>query len=309
MVIQIFRKIFYVLVTRVLILYLVVLAVLSMTVDLKMAVTVASLRTLNRLMPPQLSTLNDIVADRKNINQKELSVFQFYFEKVTELMPQMADAFGLYGFCSYYLGKHKKAITAYQKAIELNPAFFWFYHNLGIIYFKEGRYEEAARMFEAALGTKPEYAGMFIGSSTKMYIPILLKNVGNIKIFINSQFKRGFSYVQLLLILSQYQLKNYAMMLKYALFAAQSNLYGGGIFYYYSGLASYELKDYPKAAILFEEAIKRKKEFSEAYQYLGLTMQALGKTDAGKEILNIYQDLNKLGPTLPDPREIELEIY
>ena len=65
------------------------------------------------------------------------------------------EAYVLLGFCYYHDGRMDEAITAYQRASQLNPAFFWPYYNLGVIYFNQKNYTAAAPYFKQAAATDP----------------------------------------------------------------------------------------------------------------------------------------------------------
>ena len=80
-------------------------------------------------------------------------------------MPRNADAYGMLGFFYYYAEDYEKAVASYQKAIELNAYFFWFYYDMGVICFKNSRYVEAIEFFKKALEQRPEIALKIISSS------------------------------------------------------------------------------------------------------------------------------------------------
>ena len=125
----------------------------------------ARIMTLNQLMPmfdPLLTFLKDPHYFDHGRNTKE---FIDYYKKVVEYMPRNADAYGMLGFFYYYCGNYEKAVASYQKAIELNGYFFWFYYDLGVICFKNSRYAEAIKFFKKALEQRPEIALKIISSS------------------------------------------------------------------------------------------------------------------------------------------------
>src|SRR3989338_6396246 len=81
---------------------------------------------------------------------KHFDEFVHYYEQLVEYMPYAADAFGMMGFFYYHLGDKDKALAAYQRAIELNPLYFWSYYNKGLIHFENGEYAQSLELFRSA---------------------------------------------------------------------------------------------------------------------------------------------------------------
>jgi tetratricopeptide (TPR) repeat protein len=55
------------------------------------------------------------------------------------------------------LGKFKKAIEAYEKAIEINPYYGTAYYNMGIAYTGLGKFKKAIEAYEKAIEINPDY--------------------------------------------------------------------------------------------------------------------------------------------------------
>ena len=101
-----------------------------------------------------------------------LKKYADYFKRVTDLKPDMGDAWGALAFCYFHLGKEKQAMTALQKAISYCPLFGSFYYNTGVIYFGQGKLSEAQIYFQKALNTPFEANLMYIKLS-KIYADIM----------------------------------------------------------------------------------------------------------------------------------------
>ncbi|MGI0495510.1 tetratricopeptide repeat protein [Alkalinema pantanalense CENA528] len=56
------------------------------------------------------------------------------------------------------LKRYDEAITAYQKAIELNPKFAYPHNGLGAVYYYQKRYDEAISAYQKAIELDPKYA-------------------------------------------------------------------------------------------------------------------------------------------------------
>ena len=65
------------------------------------------------------------------------------------------------GLSHVFLGEFDHAITAFTKAIELNPNFAAAYNNLGLVYGKKGDYAQAIEMLDKAIELNPNYADAY----------------------------------------------------------------------------------------------------------------------------------------------------
>ena len=248
----------------------------------------AKIKTLNHIMPVSFNHLLEIgqsvnkissgSADKKDEKVHfRLKEYERYYRAVTHYMPQYGEAHGMYGFCAYYLGKERSAIASYKRAIALTPDFFYFNNNLGIIYFQKGDYERAVEMFKKAIRTSPEKTLKTVLAS-KIYRQIMVGNPHLIqRMAANWIANRQETYQ--MLILSLYQLHDFSEMFLRAQEAIQSGGQRNGFFYYYAGLAAYELKDYSKAAAFLAGCLKREYEHPDTLHYLGLSLKNLGQED------------------------------
>lgn len=65
------------------------------------------------------------------------------------------------GYAASMSGNHTEAITAYSKAIELNPQFALAYNNRGAVYAKLGNYSQAIKDYDKAIKLSPQDAGNY----------------------------------------------------------------------------------------------------------------------------------------------------
>jgi Tfp pilus assembly protein PilF len=84
-------------------------------------------------------------------NQKEFSKAIQAYQKVIELDPAYVEAYNNLGIIYQMSGEMERAFELYQKSIEINPRYQKGYNNLGILLFLKGRYEEAQEAFQKAL--------------------------------------------------------------------------------------------------------------------------------------------------------------
>lgn len=102
-----------------------------------------------------------------------LNEFRKYFQLVVDSVPEQADSYGMLGYCQYYLGQKQKAIDAYTSAIRINPLFMGYYYNLGVIYFNQGNYPQAAVLLQKALSSPLQLTVQSLLLSTRVYALLL----------------------------------------------------------------------------------------------------------------------------------------
>ena len=108
-------------------------------------------------------------------SEHSLRKWTHYFKRVIDLMPNLAEAHGMLGFCYAHLHRDKEAIAALRQAIAINPYFWGFYYNLGAMYLSQNNFPESLQCFQKALATPPELNAVFI-SSSKIYADLVRKS-------------------------------------------------------------------------------------------------------------------------------------
>ena len=159
--------------TRAAVAYAVVFLMSHVIIDYDKIKFGLGLRQLNFMMPNSYQELLEV----ENLHQQaKIERFQKYIDfyaKVVELLPQKAEAYGMLGFCYYYLGDVKSALQAFEEAHRVNPKFFWFSYNLGAIYFNLKDYPKAQEYFKQAVGNDINLSYSYILNSREIYMPIL----------------------------------------------------------------------------------------------------------------------------------------
>lgn len=102
-------------------------------------------------------------------------VFIAYYQQITQIMPHVAESYGLLGFSYYRQGNKEKAFDAFQKSFYINPKFFYNALNLGMMYLEANRRTEAIKIFTVALEQNPTESLQTIATS-KIYQDILSAN-------------------------------------------------------------------------------------------------------------------------------------
>ena len=114
--------------------------------------------TQGALKPPALSTEILILFNQGVLyqNQRETSKAIAAYQRVLELDPAYFEAYNNMGLLYQEIGDFDRAILAYQKSIEINPGYEKALNNLGILYYLKDRYEEALECFQKAIAVRPE---------------------------------------------------------------------------------------------------------------------------------------------------------
>ena len=81
--------------SRVGMLYLLTFLIAGQIFDFQAVKYNIGLATLNRFRPLSFDYFIDLTHGKAELNQDELRKFEFYFQKISEYLPDQADAFGL----------------------------------------------------------------------------------------------------------------------------------------------------------------------------------------------------------------------
>lgn len=85
----------------------------------------------------------------------EPDIFTDDLSKVANGIEENANVWNELGLVFFKVGAYDDAIDAYQKAIELEPAFGWLYSNLGQVYATQGKLAEAVNFYEKSIQHLP----------------------------------------------------------------------------------------------------------------------------------------------------------
>ncbi len=80
------------------------------------------------------------------------------YNKAIELNPKFVVAYLDRGFTYSKLGENDRAISDYNKAIEINPRYAMAFNNRGFIYRKKGDFDRAISDYSQAIEIDPRYA-------------------------------------------------------------------------------------------------------------------------------------------------------
>ncbi|MBI4308898.1 MAG: tetratricopeptide repeat protein [Candidatus Omnitrophica bacterium] len=125
-------------------------------------------KTINRVVPASMREMIEFSLSPKGKNPAVLKKYLLYFKTVAKILPRSAVAQAMVGYCHYYLGDVPKAQEFFNKAIKITPNFFWFHYDLGVIYFRQGLYPQAAQALEKAIACPPQETMVYLNMS-KIY--------------------------------------------------------------------------------------------------------------------------------------------
>lgn len=267
--------------TRVFILYLAVFLLSLCFVDYKMFAIRVKVATLNRFRPTSFKELTQV---NRELSKAELIKYRTYYLGLVNLMENKPGAHGILAFCYHRLGQDKKAIESYKKAIGMFQHYFWFNYNLGLIYYEMGNYKLASDSFKQALNVAVNDNLMFITTS-KTYYQVLVETDLTKEDLINN-LKAGYNQCAILLLKTYDDLGDYPAVIKTANFALSKGYQYHGLIYFYAGKAAYKQGNYSLAASLLAKSLERYQLNPQTYEYLGETLQKMGKEREGMDFLN-----------------------
>ena len=126
----------------------------------------AKFKLLNQLIPFSFEYLIHLQENsRIYFNERTLKPYIQYYDRVVSYMPSSAEAQAMAGFCQYYMGNKTQSAEHYLKAMSLDPEYFWYAYNLGVIFFEDKKYEEAASWFYKAISLKEDQVYKVLSTS------------------------------------------------------------------------------------------------------------------------------------------------
>ncbi len=244
----------------------------TLSIDPKRVKTKAILTTLNQLMPD----FDAFVKIRQNSSVPEETVRPYfnYYRKITHYFPTAAEAWGFLGYCYFLKGESNQAKLAYAKAAELNPEVFWFHYNLGVINFKSGLYKDAASAFIKAIRCDPRKTLLLMRFS-KIYQDIMGTTSGE-NYVLEKDLKQAYLDCRRGIMLSYFQDKEYREVIKVVEKAGDLSSEDQD-FFYYAGLAAYNLNDFNQAAHFWYAYLKTHPKDPQTLFYLSEALRKLGK--------------------------------
>lgn len=213
-----------------------------------------------------------------------------YYQMIYQFFPDKPEALGLNGFFAYFDNNLDSSIAFYKQAIDINSHFFWYYYNLGIIFFKQGNYDQSYPLFMQALKQPIQDIIKTIESSPQIY-----GNIVSSMPFTRQKFAKhiadGYEHAALFLLESLLRSERYDETLSAAYNLNHNGMLEKDAMRYYAGLAFFHKKDYPQASLQLKEFIENNKGDQQAGYYLGRSLEAIGMEAQARQFLAIYSHL------------------
>lgn len=291
-------------VTRVLVIYLCIYALSWVIIDHYQLYEASRIRTLNSLKPLTYGHLLSL-ARGEPADPKKLKIYDTYFRTAADFLPLMPEAHGMRGFCAYYMGRPDDAIAAYEQALALDPYFFWYYHNLGILLFQQGHYERAIEVLEQALSAPPDMILKLIQSSVMIYRHVLYHRSPS---ELSDQHRHGRRDCYVLIAESLYQLKRYHDVISLTAALMKEDVDDQHYFLYKAGQSAYTIGNYELAAQFFKEYLDRVGD-PFALRYFALSLKNLGNDKVSDPILSQVEGYADKSLVDDIPQNIQLQPY
>lgn len=292
---------------RVFVLYFIVAVLASLIFDCELILRRARMKALDRVRPDKFDYLL-LLEKGTRVDEKKLEEYTFFYEKNVEYLPNAADRYGMLGFCYYHLGQHEKALEIYKEASLLTNIFFGFHYNMGVIYFKQGDYSNAAKALEML--TRASMAkNIELVMSSRALRPFLAGKTGTANDVVE-RLRTTFTNGYKLLVIIKFRKQDYLSVIGYATQALILELPEEDFFLYYLGRAAYERGLYEKAIGILQDAVEINPDHIAATHYLGLSIKAFGLEQMGDGILLRADQLREeIGETEPEESSIDVRIF
>ena len=168
------------------------------------------------------------------------------------------------------------AIEAYGRAIELEPQDKKALNNLANVYLRQGRYEQAADWYARALAIDPDYL------LATFHHGWALRQLNRL-----DESERAFRHCLELPAPGEREQRTHLDCL------------------FYLGSIRFRRGDWPEAAGIMEEVLRRWPSHSEARHFLGLAYRELGRLDDARRELALHQQIvhARRSEPIPEPEE------
>ncbi len=280
------------------------------TVDEEKVAMKARINTLNR-QRPDFTYLIQVVEDPDSFDPDRFQKYVQYYERITEYFPGLPEAWGMLGFCyHFYPDKKSLALKAYERAIQLNPHFFWFHYNKAALHYQQAQYDQAIEAAQAALTRDLKISARFILSSRYIYRQVLPAYYEKSGVTMEKQFAKGYAQCLVMLLLSYDQGKEYQKAVPLALKLLSMEQIPRKKVYFHLGKATFHLKQYQRSLAFLQEVLKENPVNADALHYVARNLQALGQTQAARELSNRRAVLLKLKKDkIPQWDPVRLEVF
>lgn len=140
---------------------------------------------------PDLALWKDHIVDGKPLPKNFLNDSVRYYEMISSYVPQIAEPQYFLGLCHFWLGDTAKGIATQEKAVMLEPRFFWSWYNLGVMYYQRGDFAKSGQAFRRALSASPQ-ATVNIMANSRIYGEVL-RSAGSLQKIAGPHLQQGYA--------------------------------------------------------------------------------------------------------------------
>ena len=91
------------------------------------------------------------------LKNKKLAIAEKKCSALIKKIDENFEIFNIYAVILFQLKKYEEAIIQWEKAINLNPKYYYGYNNLGSAYFEINKFDRALQNFNKALQINDKY--------------------------------------------------------------------------------------------------------------------------------------------------------
>ena len=296
------------LMSRVWIIYLIILVFCFTCMDLKTIEMRIKVRHLNDAIPD----FSDMILFSKGQKLKhniDWNPYRRYFGIILRYMPDDALTRQLLAFVDYHTGREREAVGLYKSSALINgQALFWSNYNLGVIYYKRGMWPQAGEYLLKAIESNPQLTILLMKNSI-IYRQISVSPYFKYSLGEDISEAQGQAY--LLLLSSLYQMGQYdKVFVVFKLAIANPNLTYQDAYYYYGGLALVGMGQINNAFLLFQKSLAIEKNNPEIYYYISNIYQKAGQLEQARSFLQASYALHqKKDPRFPYEEKVTLHFF
>jgi len=294
--------------SRVAVIYVILFIFCNIFVDLKDLDSRIKIRHLNDAIP----NFNNMIGLTKNqISPKDVDwgPYQYYFKLVLKYIPDDMLVRQLLGYVDFNVGQEQNAIDLFSNSSVMNGQnLLWSNYNLGVIYYKKGMWPQASQYLFKAITSSPNVS-MYLMQHSMVYKQILASPAFDLNL--NDDIRDAQSRSYILLLSCMYKMKQYDKLVLISNLAFENKeLIYKDAYFYYTGLGLFEMGQFDKAFLLFQQSLTIEKDNPDVYYYIALIYQRAGQLQQARDYLQISYALHqKNDPRFPYDMHTNLRVF
>ncbi|MBF0484553.1 MAG: tetratricopeptide repeat protein [Candidatus Omnitrophica bacterium] len=272
--------------------YVLIISAAMIAVDVPNVVRYIRIRQINDLNANlNISQLIDFSEGKIQASAVNWQRLILYFRTILTYFPSQEVAEMFLGLCEYYgFDQEDLALKYLCHSTDNRPIIFWNAYNTGIIFFKNGKIDQAIYYLERAL-ILPSDKILLAMADSIIYRQILSGISGD---YLFNRLTHAREKVLLLLTAAHCYKKEYALAKIFAMKGiTEPNIKNREPFYFYAGNIALLNGDSEDALLFFDKAIKAKSNNPLVYRYTANILMKNGRFDDAQKISQIATTLEQ----------------